>query len=84
MSASGEIAAWRNVSVLTTIDEVEIAGLKRESGKNIVMYGSLSVVRALSDLSAGRRVRAARAPCSTLPSTLSSSSRHIPFGQASH
>jgi dihydrofolate reductase len=50
VSASGEVATWRNVSVLSTIDAVQIAGLKRESGKNIVMYGSLSVVRALSDL----------------------------------
>jgi dihydrofolate reductase len=49
-SSSGNVAAWRNVSVLSTIDAAQITGLKRESGKNIVMYGSLSVVRALSDL----------------------------------
>ena len=48
VSASGEIAAWRNVSVLSTIDAVQIAGLKREPGKNIAIYGSVSVVRALS------------------------------------
>jgi dihydrofolate reductase len=30
--------------VLSTIDPVQIASLKREPGKNIVMYGSLSVV----------------------------------------
>jgi dihydrofolate reductase len=50
VSASGEVAAWRNVSVLSTIDAVHIVGLKHEPGKNIAMYGSLSVVRALSDL----------------------------------
>ena len=48
VSSSGKVAAWRNVSVLSTIDD--IAALKRETGKNIVMYGSLSVVRALSNL----------------------------------
>jgi hypothetical protein len=48
VSASGEIAAWRDVSVLSTIDPVQIASLKREPGKNIVMYGSLSVVLELS------------------------------------
>jgi dihydrofolate reductase len=50
VSASGELATWRNVSVLSTIDAAQIVGLKREPGTNIVMYGSLSVVRALSDL----------------------------------
>jgi dihydrofolate reductase len=50
MSASGEVAAWRNVSVLSTMDAAQIANLKREPGKNIAMYGSLSVVRALSNL----------------------------------
>jgi dihydrofolate reductase len=50
VSASGEVATWRNVSVLSTMDAVQIAGLKREPGKNIAMYGSLSLVRALSNL----------------------------------
>jgi dihydrofolate reductase len=48
LSASGNVADWRNVSVLSTIDPVQIANLKREPGKNIAMYGSLSGVRALS------------------------------------
>ena len=48
VSASGEVATWRNVSVLPAIDPTQIASLKREPGKNIAMYGSLSVVRALS------------------------------------
>ena len=48
VSASGKVASWRNVSVLSTIDPTQIARLKRESGKNIAMYGSLSVVNPLS------------------------------------
>jgi dihydrofolate reductase len=48
VSASGQVAAWRNVSVLSTIDPAQIGSLKREPGKNIVMYGSLSVVRKLT------------------------------------
>jgi dihydrofolate reductase len=50
VSASGKVAAWRNVNVLSTVDAAHVAGLKREPGKNIAMYGSLSVVRALSKL----------------------------------
>ena len=49
VSASGKVESWRNVSVLSTMDPVHIASLKREPGKNIAMYGSLSVVRALAD-----------------------------------
>src|SRR6202000_128233 len=48
VSSSGKVAAWRNVSVVSTIDD--IAALKREAGKNIAMYGSLSVVRELSKI----------------------------------
>jgi dihydrofolate reductase len=50
VSASGEVATWRNVSVLSKMDAAQIADLKREPGKNIAMYGSLSSVRALSIL----------------------------------
>ena len=40
VSASGKEADWRNVSVVSTIDQTQIARLKREPGKDIVMYGS--------------------------------------------
>jgi dihydrofolate reductase len=64
--------------------------LKRERGKNIAMYGSLSVVRALShlrlideyELLVHPTLWGRESPYSTLPSTLWSSSRHIPFGRA--
>jgi dihydrofolate reductase len=50
VSASGQVAPWRNVNVLSAIGQAEIDRLKHQPGKAIVMYGSLSVVRALSDL----------------------------------
>ena len=49
VSASGKVEPWRNVCVLSTIDPIQIDDLKREPGKNIAMYGSLSVVRALAE-----------------------------------
>lgn len=50
VSASGKMAEWRNAEVLSTVGKEEIERLKRRSGGDIVIYGSLSVVGALSKL----------------------------------
>ncbi len=47
VSASGHLAAWRNVTRLSTSNRAEIDRLKHQPGKAIVM---LSVVRVLSEL----------------------------------
>lgn len=52
VSASGEVAEWRNTEVLSTLDEKEIAALKGGGDGNIVIYGSLSIVNALTSLGA--------------------------------
>lgn len=52
VSASGEVAEWRNTEVLSTLDEKEIGALKRGGDGNVVTYGSLSVVDALTSLGA--------------------------------
>ncbi|MGQ5264622.1 dihydrofolate reductase family protein [Micromonospora sp. ZYX-F-536] len=50
VSASGNIATWRNTRRLTHLDPDEITDLKRGSGGDIVVYGSLAVIRSLADL----------------------------------
>ncbi|MFI7595850.1 dihydrofolate reductase family protein [Micromonospora sp. NPDC049359] len=50
VSASGNTATWHNTRRLARIDPDEIAELKRGSGGDIVVYGSLSVIRSLADL----------------------------------
>ncbi|MFC6017567.1 dihydrofolate reductase family protein [Plantactinospora solaniradicis] len=50
VSASGNTATWKNTERLARIDPGEIAELKRRSGGNIVVYGSLGVIRSLVDL----------------------------------
>lgn len=47
VSASGKVAEWRNAEVLSKVDNDEIERLKRGSGGDIVIYGSLSVIDAL-------------------------------------
>lgn len=50
VSASGDTATWANTRTLTHIDPDEIAELKRDLGGDIVIYGSISVIRSLADL----------------------------------
>lgn len=50
VSASGNTAAWRNTRRLARIDSNEIAELKHSSGGDIVVYGSLAVIRSLAAL----------------------------------
>ena len=45
-----ETAQWKNSTLLHEISPDDIVALKQESGKNIVIYGSASVVQALMDL----------------------------------
>jgi dihydrofolate reductase len=52
VSASGQVAEWRNTELLSTLDEKEIGALKRGGDGSIVMYGSLSVADALTSLGA--------------------------------
>ena len=41
---------WNNSTLLHDISPDDIAALKQEAGKNIVIYGSASIVQALTDL----------------------------------
>ncbi|RQX12407.1 dihydrofolate reductase [Micromonospora ureilytica] len=50
VSASGNIAIWTNTRRLTHLDADEITELKRAPGGDIVVYGSLTVIRSLADL----------------------------------
>ncbi|MCF6471307.1 dihydrofolate reductase [Nonomuraea sp. MG754425] len=50
VSASGNIAAWQNTRKLEDVDPDEITGLKRGPGGDIVVYGSLAVIRSLVEL----------------------------------
>ncbi|MFF0234013.1 dihydrofolate reductase family protein [Micromonospora sp. NPDC005254] len=50
VSASGNIADWKGTRRIARIDPDEIAEIKRESGGDIVVYGSLTVIRSLADL----------------------------------
>jgi dihydrofolate reductase len=50
VSASGDTAPWRNTRRLDRIDPDEITELKGGSGGNIVIYGSLAVIRSLDEL----------------------------------
>ena len=45
-----ETAKWNNSTLLHDISPDDIVALKQESGKNIVIYGSASVVQALMEL----------------------------------
>ncbi|WP_280235189.1 dihydrofolate reductase family protein [Nocardia cyriacigeorgica] len=49
VSASGDTAPWQHTRALERIDPDEITELKRGGG-DIVVYGSLAVIRALDDL----------------------------------
>lgn len=50
VSASGNTATWENTRRLAHIDPDEIAELKRGPGGDILVYGSLGLVRSLADL----------------------------------
>lgn len=50
VSASGETAPWANTQHLERIDPEEINKLKQGTDGNIVVYGSLAVIRSLADL----------------------------------
>ncbi|MFI6243044.1 dihydrofolate reductase family protein [Micromonospora sp. NPDC050795] len=50
VSASGNTATWANTRRLTHLDADEITELKRRPGGDIVVYGSLTVIRSLADL----------------------------------
>ncbi|WP_030457126.1 dihydrofolate reductase family protein [Herbidospora cretacea] len=50
VSASGRAASWRNTRRIERVDADEIEELKRGSGGDLVVYGSLGVVRSLDDL----------------------------------
>jgi dihydrofolate reductase len=45
-----ETAEWNNATLLHEISPDDIVALKQESGKNVVIYGSASLVQALMDL----------------------------------
>lgn len=47
VSASGNIAAWQNTRRLERVHPDEIIELKRGPGGDIVVYGSLAVIRSL-------------------------------------
>lgn len=49
VSASGNTAAWKNTRRLERIDPDEINDLKRGSDGDIVVYGSLGVIRSLTE-----------------------------------
>ncbi|SDU79441.1 dihydrofolate reductase family protein [Jiangella alkaliphila] len=48
ISASGNTAPWKNTRRFERIDPDEITELKRGTGGDIVIYGSLAVIRALA------------------------------------
>jgi dihydrofolate reductase len=50
VSRSGVVAEWRGSETLPAITESCVGRLKREPGGDIVIYGSISVINALSDL----------------------------------
>ncbi|GGO19113.1 dihydrofolate reductase family protein [Micromonospora parathelypteridis] len=50
VSASGNTATWTNTRRLTHLDPDEITELKRGAGGDIVVYGSLTLIRSLADL----------------------------------
>ncbi|MET8357404.1 dihydrofolate reductase family protein [Micromonospora sp. NPDC005171] len=50
VSASGDTATWTNTRRLTRLDPDEITALKRGPGGDIVVYGSLTLIRSLADL----------------------------------
>ena len=50
VSQSGEAAGWNNSEVLRGLDTTAVLELKNRPGKDIVMYGSLSVVNRLAEL----------------------------------
>ncbi|WP_063780577.1 dihydrofolate reductase family protein [Nonomuraea sp. SBT364] len=50
VSASGNTTPWQNTRRLETVDPDRISELKHGPGGDIVLYGSLTVIRALADL----------------------------------
>jgi|TARA_A100001391_G_scaffold190382_1_gene162731 dihydrofolate reductase len=50
VSASGNVVEWRNSETLLTIGKIDIDRLNREAKGDIVIYGSVSVINALSAL----------------------------------
>ncbi|WP_170990733.1 dihydrofolate reductase family protein [Herbidospora galbida] len=50
VSASGRTATWRNTRRIDRVRAEEIDELKRGSGGDLVVYGSLGVIRSLDDL----------------------------------
>lgn len=52
VSASGEVAGWRNTEVLSTLGERDVAAIKRGGDGNIAIYGSLGVIDTLTRLGA--------------------------------
>ena len=49
-SASGKELTWNNSAVFRTIDEDQIHDLKEQDGKDIIIYGSGTVVQQLTDM----------------------------------
>jgi dihydrofolate reductase len=45
-----EKAEWNNSSILREVDAKEIEKLKKEPGKDLVIYGSLSIIQLLTNL----------------------------------
>ncbi|MEU8154173.1 dihydrofolate reductase family protein [Micromonospora sp. NPDC048986] len=50
VSASGDTATWGDSRRLTHIEPDEITQLKRDPGGDIVVYGSLTLIRSLANL----------------------------------
>jgi dihydrofolate reductase len=52
VSRSGDLASWEGTTRLETIDEPTVRKLKNDHDGDIVVYGSLSIVDALSSIGA--------------------------------
>lgn len=50
VSDTGSIAVWNNTKQLPIINRQEIVAIKKQPGKDIIIYGSLSIVNALAEL----------------------------------
>lgn len=50
VSDTGSIAVWNDMKLLPSINRQEIIAIKEQPGKDIIIYGSLSIVNALAEL----------------------------------
>ncbi|MEV4121998.1 dihydrofolate reductase family protein [Micromonospora sp. NPDC049645] len=50
VSASGDTATWGDSRRLSQVDPDEIADIKAGAGGDVVVYGSLTLIRSLADL----------------------------------